>query len=81
MNALRWRPLAEMIGAEVPTILSTRRESLNDLMSCGRLSTTMRQLKANVTLHEKTMHNALTTDFELRPPLPTTTFELLILQI
>ena len=27
-----------------------------------------------VTIHEKTMHNAL----ELRPPLPTTTFELLL---
>ena len=23
--------------------------------------------------HDKTKHNALTTDFELRPPLPTTT--------
>ena len=34
----------------------------------------------HVTLHEKTMHIALTTDFELRPPLPTTTFKLLILQ-
>ncbi len=34
-----------------------------------------------VTFHDKTKHNALTTDFELRPPLPTTTFELLLLQI
>ena len=34
-----------------------------------------------VTLHEKTKHNTLITDFELRLPLPTTTFELLILQI
>ena len=29
-----------------------------------------------VTVHDKTMHIAPTTDFELRPPLPTTTFEL-----
>ena len=35
----------------------------------------------NVTLHDKTKHDALTTDFELRPPLPTITFELLLLQI
>ena len=35
----------------------------------------------NVTFHDKTKHNALTTDFELRPQLPTTTFELLLLQI
>ena len=28
----------------------------------------------NVTFHDKTMHSALTTDFELRPPLTTTTF-------
>ena len=34
-----------------------------------------------VTLHEKTKHIALTINFELRLPLPTTTFELLILQI
>ena len=34
-----------------------------------------------VTFHDKTMHNALTTDYELRPPLPTITFELLLLQI
>ena len=34
-----------------------------------------------VTLHDKTKHNALTTDFELRPTLPTTTFELLLLRI
>ena len=31
-----------------------------------------------VTVHEKTMHNALEKVFELRPPLPTTTFELLL---
>ena len=30
-----------------------------------------------VTFHDKTMHIVLTTDFELRSPLPTTTFELL----
>ena len=29
-----------------------------------------------VTVHKKTMHNALKTIFELRPPLPTTTFVL-----
>ena len=34
-----------------------------------------------VTVHEKTMHNALKEIFELRPPLPTTTFELLLQQI
>ncbi len=34
-----------------------------------------------VTLHEKTKHNARKNFFELRPPLPTTTFELLLLQI
>ena len=34
-----------------------------------------------MTLHEKTMHNALKNIFELRPPLPTTTFELLFQQI
>ena len=34
-----------------------------------------------VTVHEKTMHNALKKIFELRPPLPTTTFELLLEQI
>ena len=36
---------------------------------------------SNVTFHDKTMHITLTTDFELRLPLPTTTFELLFLQI
>ena len=40
MNALRWLPL--MLDAEVPAILSTRRESLKDLIKCGRQSTTMR---------------------------------------
>ena len=39
------------------------------------------QIWTFVTFHDKTMHNALTTDLELRPPLPTTTFELLLLQI
>ena len=34
-----------------------------------------------VTFHDKTMHIVPTTDFELRPPLPTTTFEWLLLQI
>ena len=34
-----------------------------------------------VTFHDKTNHIALTIDFQLRPPLPTTTFELLLLQI
>ena len=33
------------------------------------------------TLHDKTKHNAVATNFELRPPVPTMTFELLLLQI
>ena len=36
---------------------------------------------ANVTLHDETQHNVLTTNFELRSPLPTTTFELLLLHV
>ena len=55
-------------------LLCTEDEILELLLS---LDTT----KANVTFHDKTKHNALTTDFELRSPLPTTTFELLLLQI
>ena len=35
----------------------------------------------NVTVHKETMHNALEKIFELRPPLPITTFELLLQQI
>ena len=34
-----------------------------------------------VTFHDNTKYNALTTDFELRSLLPTTAFEVLLLQI
>ena len=34
-----------------------------------------------MTFHDKTMHIVPTTDFGLRPPLPTITFELLLPQI
>ena len=33
------------------------------------------------TFHDKPMHNAPKIIFEIRPPLPTTIFELLLLQI
>ena len=36
-----------------------------------------RLLYIHVTIHKKIMHNALKNIFELRTPLPTTTFELL----
>ena len=40
-----------------------------------------RKCNTYVTVHEKTKHNALKIIFELRRPLPTTTFKLLLLQI
>ena len=53
----------------------------NHSVKCIYIGKRLVVARVYVTLHEKTMHNALTIDFELRLPFPTTTFELLILQI
>ena len=57
-------------------------ENVESSENCMNLSTeSIVEIRMYVTLHEETKHNAQKLDFFLMRPLPSMTFELLILQI